>query len=99
MKKILLTSISSITLLSGFTLSTNTYAANYSNIDEAKKEHPNADFKVNKKDGTFSYTYDNNDTQSPLNKKKQESQPSNNQINYHPYQNNSVQLSPYIGMS
>lgn len=95
MKKILLTSISSITLLSGLTLSTNTYAANYSNIDEAKKEHPNADFKVNKTDGTFSYTYNNNDTQSSLNKNKQESQPSNNQLNRRPSQNNSVQLSPY----
>lgn len=95
MKKILLTSISSITILSGLTLSTNTYAATYSNIDEAKKEHPNADFKVNKKDGTFSYTYNNSDTQLSLNKKKQESQPSNNQIKHHPSQNNSVQLSPY----
>ena len=88
MKKILLTSISSITLLSGLTLTTNTYAANYSNIDEARKEHPNADFKVNKKDGTFSYTYDNRNTQSSLNEKKQEYQPSNNQINHYPSQNN-----------
>lgn len=95
MKKILLTSISSITILSGLTLSTNTYAATYSNIDEAKKEHPNADFKVNKKDGTFSYTYNNSDTQFSSNKKKQEFQPSNNQIKHHPSQNNSVQLSPY----
>ena len=95
MKKILLTSISSITLLSGLTLTTNTYAANYSNIDEARKEHPNADFKVNKKDGTFSYTYDNRNTQSSLDKKKQEYQPSNHQINHYPSQNNSVQLSPY----
>lgn len=105
MRKIFLTSISSITLISTLTLSTNTYAAHYNNIDEAKKDHPNADFKVNKNDGTFSYSYDKQDQQSALNTKHRETnQSSNSQINNQTHhhqitnpssQNNSVQLSPF----
>lgn len=38
-------------------------------LDEAKKAHPNADFKVNSSDGSFTYTYGNNNesAQTPKN--------------------------------
>lgn len=56
-KKLLLSTISTLTILNILNIDNIGYAKNYGTIEEAKKEHPNADFKVNPSDGSFTYTY------------------------------------------
>ncbi|WP_444544741.1 CHAP domain-containing protein [Staphylococcus marylandisciuri] len=52
--------ISSLNVIS----STNTYAQTYTTIEEAQKAHPYAQFKTNRSDGTFMYTYGGSNVQS-----------------------------------
>lgn len=93
-KKLLLFSLPFITLLGSLTISTNTYAKTYSSIEEAKKEFPNAVFKTDKNKGTFSFSYEKDNTKSIFNVNNHTSYQStaykiNNQTTNQP---NSVQL-------
>lgn len=59
--------MSSLNVLSN----TNTYAQTYKSVDEAKKEHPDAQFNVNQSDGSFTYSNDKTKASNDNNKTKQ----------------------------
>ncbi|WP_281512396.1 CHAP domain-containing protein [Mammaliicoccus vitulinus] len=65
MRKLILKGTTALIFMSSLNVlsNTNTYAQTYNSIDEAKKEHPDAQFNVNQSDGSF--TYSNNQTQVP----------------------------------
>lgn len=46
--------------------STNTYAQTYHTIEEAKKDHPNAQFNTKQSDGTFTYSYGKSNSQNKI---------------------------------
>lgn len=69
MKNKVFTTVISLTILSGLTPNLNAYAADNTNLQQAQREHPNADFSVNPHDGSFTYSLNetpkNNHQQTP----------------------------------
>ncbi|WP_323703682.1 CHAP domain-containing protein [Mammaliicoccus sp. Dog046] len=72
MKKSLYLSISSITILSSLLVTPSVHAQDFKNIDDAKQSHPNAQFKVNPSDGSFTYTYGQSQKQQPNSQSQQQ---------------------------
>ncbi|MCE7782225.1 CHAP domain-containing protein [Staphylococcus xylosus] len=90
----LLVVISNLNVLS----TPNVKAQTYSTIEEAKKDHPQAQFNTKRSDGTFTYSYDetnqSNNTSSPkpnqaetndasISRNEQQSYDSNNNTSFH----------------
>lgn len=62
MKKTILLTMTTLTLFSMSPNSAQAYTNDSKTLEEAKKAHPNAQFKVNKDTGAYTYTYDKNNT-------------------------------------
>ncbi len=60
MKKTILLTMTTLTLFSMSPNSAQAYTNDSKTLEEAKKAHPNAQFKVNKDTGAYTYTYDKN---------------------------------------
>lgn len=58
MKKTILLTMTTLTLFSMSPNSAQAYTNDSKTLEEAKKAHPNAQFKVNKDTGAYTYTYD-----------------------------------------
>lgn len=62
MKKTILLTMTTLTLFSMSPNSAQAYTNDSKTLEEAKRAHPNAQFKVNKDTGAYTYTYDKNNT-------------------------------------
>ena len=66
MKKTILLTMTTLTLFSMSPNSAQAYTNDSKTLEEAKKAHPNAQFKVNKDTGAYTYTYDKTTRQTTI---------------------------------
>ena len=76
MKKTILLTMTTLTLFSMSPNSAQAYTNDSKTLEEAKKAHPNAQFKVNKDTGAYTYTYDKNN--APNNNHQNQSRTTDN---------------------